>query len=423
MERRPSRLTQAFVNAVETPGRYSDGRRAFGLTLLVKPLKDGSDVSKTYSQRLTMPNGKQKQIGLGSHPLTTLKMAREAAFANAQANRQAKSSTVSSSLLAALNGTPTPVQATPLAPTPVAMPTPLVASVTMDAPTFAEVAQMAIEALTPTWKGSNTLKMWQSQLRHAYPKIGDLPVNRIESKDIVKVLSPIWTTKHATANQLKMKLSTIFDHAIAHGWIEINPVVRATLALPKSKKHRPENHEALRYGDVAEAVATISANTTAHYATRDSLLLTILTATRRDEVRHADWNEIDLDNALWTIPAERMKSGVQHRIPLSRQALELLERQPTRNGIIFTTKKGKTLSTYTCLAFLKKQGIKSTLHGFRSSFRTWAEDLTDATHTAKEMSLAHKTGSRVEQPYQRSDVLDLRRPLLQDWADYIMPMP
>ncbi len=410
---RPAKLTQAFVNGIGTPGRYSDGRRAFGLTLLVKPLKDRSGFSKTYSQRLTLPDGKKKAIGLGSHPITTLKQARDTALANAQANRAAQG--ITPELRRVLADSPTAAIRSIIA---AAQPPQTV--VTIDTPIFADVADMTIEALKPTWKGNKSYTMWNIHMKkYVLPVIGDLPVHKIESRDIVKILSPIWTSRQPTAKQVKMRLAKIFDTAKANNWIEENPVDRASLALPKVKRD-VSNMRAIPYQDIPEAMLKIQSVKTKSRATPDALIFMILTASRRDETRLATWDEIDMEARIWTIPAKRMKAGCEHRVPLSEQAIEVLERQSTSEGLIFSRRRGKPLGINSALDLLQRLGINSTVHGFRSCFRSWSEDMTDASHTAKEMALAHKVGTTVEQAYQRSDVLDLRTPLMQKWADYIL---
>lgn len=422
---RPSRLTQAFVDSIKSPGRFSDGRRAFGLSLLVKPLKDGSGFSKTYSQRLRMPNGKTKTLGLGPHPVTSLKVARETAFTNAQAARASRANLPSMGLIAALS------QAQTANPMPIVSQSAIPASVTVDAPTFREVAEMTIDALAPTWKdvsgisewkNNTTRKQWESQLsNYVYPRIGNLPVNRLASADVVMVLSNLWVHANPTAKQLKMKLSKIFDHAIANNWIETNPVERAEKALPRVKREI-NNRRALPCQEVPQAMPVIRQAKVRYPAARLGLEFMILTATRRNETLLARWAEIDMDAALWIVPGERMKSGREHRIPLSRQAVAILE-GIERNGseFVFTGSRGKPMSENTYRRLLVAEDIDSSVHGFRSAFRTWAEEQTDASHAAKENALAHIVGTKIETPYTRTDMLEERVGLMQEWADYILP--
>lgn len=418
-------MTQAFVDCVKVPGRYSDGRRAFGLTLLVKSLKDGSGLSKSYSQRLRMPDGKQKTLGLGSHPVTTLKLARETAFTNAQTVRASRANVPSMGLIAALSHAQTPN------PMPMISQSPVPESVVLEAPNFKEVAELTIDALAPTWKdvsqiaewkNNTTEKAWHSQLsNYVYPRIGNLPVNRIESGDIVMVLQNIWVTAHPTAVQLKMKLYKIFDHAIANNWIDTNPVERAEKALPRVKRE-VKNRRALPYQEVPQAMPVIRNAAVRYPASRTGLEFMILTATRRNEARLARWSEIDMDAALWVVPAERMKSGREHRVPLSRQALAILNAIERKDSeFVFTNIHGKPLSENTYRRLLFANDLDSSPHGFRSAFRTWSEERTDASHAAKEQALAHIVGTKIETPYTRTDMLDERRGLMQGWADYILP--
>ena len=422
--KRPTRLTQAFIDSIKVPGRYSDGRRAFGLTLLVKNLKSGPGLSKTYSQRLRMPNGKIKTLGLGSHPITTLKVARETAFTNAQAARASRANSPSMGLIAALS------EAQTANPTPMITQSPIPASVTVDAPTFKEVAEMTIDALAPTWKdvsrlaewkNNTTEKQWHSQLaNYVYPRIGNLPVNRIESGDVVMVLSNLWVNANPTAKQLKMKIAKIFDHAIANNWIETNPVERAEKALPRVKREI-QNRRALPYQEVPDAIPVIRQAKVRYPAARLGLEFMILTATRRNETLLAQWSEIDMDAGLWVVPGERMKSGREYRIPLSRQAMVLLNSLERKSEFVFTGSRGKPMSENTYRRLLMAEDIDSSVHGFRSAFRTWAEEMTDASHAAKENALAHIVGTKIETPYTRMDMLEERVGLMQEWADFILP--
>ena len=365
-----------------------------------------------------MQDGSKKQIGLGAHPLTTLKMARETAFANAQAVRAAQAGMPSTRILETLT-MPQPQPVTP---------TTQVVEVAAYAPTFQEVAEQTIEALIGTWKdvsgvqgkNNSTEKFWRGQLQNfAYPKIGNLPVNKIESSDIVRVLRPIWTKQYPTAHQLKMKLATVFDHAIADNWVDINPVSRAEKALPRVK-HQKIPRLALRYQDIPSAIEKIQSADARYPATPNGLMFMILTATRRNETRAAKWDEIDFENRTWTVPASRMKSGREHRIPLSQQAIDILHSIERTSDYVFANANGKPLSEGTYLGFLKRHEIESSVHGFRSAFRTWSEECTTASHSAKEAALAHTLGSKIETPYMRTDMIQERHGLMQAWADFIL---
>ena len=151
------------------------------------------------------------------------------------------------------------------------------------------------------------------------------------------------------------------------------------------------------------------------------LIFMVLTATRRNETRAAMWDEIDFESRTWVIPSERMKSGKDHRIPLATQAIDILHSIDRTSDFVFANANGKPLSEGTYLGFLKRQEIESSVHGFRSAFRTWAEECTSASHTAKESSLAHIIGGKTELPYMRTDMILERQGLMQDWADFIMP--
>ena len=421
---RPTRLTQAFVDCINAPGRYSDGRRAFGLTLLVKPLKNGSGLSKSYSQRLAMPDGTQKTFGLGAHPVTSLKMARDSALANAQIVRASRSSIPSKSLLTTLNN------AKPFSLVEIIPQTPVIESATVDAPVFREVADITIDALRGSWKVkpeqkmSHTERMWHTQLEnHVYPFIGDTPVNRIESGDVVRVLNRIWTGAHPTAKQVRWKLAKIFDHAIGRNLIEFNPVERASKALPKIR-HTAEPQRAIEYHEMPETMERIQSARVRFPATRHALAFTILTATRRDETRLAKWSEIDMDACLWVISGERTKmDGEDVRIPLSQQALDILRTVRTERAVdseyIFANPDGMPLSANTLSNLLSREKIDSSVHGFRSAFRTWAVERTDASFEARENALSHQVGNQVVRAYERTDMLEERTDLMQSWADYI----
>ena len=260
-------------------------------------------------------------------------------------------------------------------------------------------------------------------MTYAYPVIGDLPVRDINVSHIVQILEPIWSTKSETASRVRMRIEAVLDSAKLMGWRSgENPAVwRGGLeaALPRiSKVRRVRHHPALPWQDIAEFMTALRGR--AGTSPRAVELL-ILTAARSGEIRHARWEEVDLEHRLWTIPAERMKSGREHRVPLSPAALRLIERLPKIDGspLLFPSFKNRALSDMSLAAVLKRMkcgGI--TVHGFRSTFREWAAETTNHPGEAVEMALAHSVKNKVEAAYRRGDMLQKRRLLMEEWAAY-----
>ena len=217
----------------------------------------------------------------------------------------------------------------------------------------------------------------------------------------------------------------MLDWCYAHGHISDNVAGEAiNAALPPQPKAQRKHHRALPYNEVADALNVIESST--GFASKLALRLVVLTATRSGEVRGARWDEVDMDAREWLIPAERMKASAEHRIPLSDAALDVLEQAKVLDdgsGLIFpsATKQGASLSDMTLLKVLRDKGLaeRTTVHGFRSSFRTWCEERTNADFAVKEMCLAHTVGSEVERSYSRSDLFDQRRVLMERWAAYV----
>ena len=251
----------------------------------------------------------------------------------------------------------------------------------------------------------------------------------------MSVLTPIWTGKPETARRVRQRMGKVFRWAMSHDFLVFNPAGEAiSEALPRTPKVK-EHLRALPYHKCRDALESIEA-TQAALASKMCLRLIILTACRYGEARHATWNEIDMDTATWMIPASRMKARREHKIALSSEALRVLQAAQEisdGSGLISPSplKQGKPISEYTLTKVLKSaqlaEGItlhsKTTVHGFRTTFRVWAEEQSSASHAAKELSLAHAVGSAVEQAYLRSDLLDQRRALMQEWADFLNEKP
>lgn len=383
---RPKTLSGAFVHKVRTPGRYGDGRGGHGVSLLVRATANGR-VSKTWSQRLYI-DGKPVMLGLGSYPVVTLADARAKALENRRT--------------LARGSDPRTVR---------------------KMPTFTEATEQVIAMHAETWKpGSRTGAIWRRSLElYAYPVIGAKPVDEVTTADVMSVLVPIWSTKRATAQGVRQRIGIVMRWAVAQGLRPDNPAGEAvTAALPRAKA-RVKHHKALPYKEVAAALEVVRA-AGAHWATRAAFEFMVLTATRKSEVRLMTWDEIDLDVATWTVPAERIKMGLAHRVPLSDRALVVLadaKRRTGGEGLVFPGRRGGPAGLTTSNRLLEDNGVAATPHGFRSSFKDWATECTDAPNEVSELALAHVNNDRTEAAYRRTDLYERRRQLMQQWADYL----
>ena len=388
--KRPARLSASFVRAISIPGRYGDGRGGFGLSLLVK---NSTSVPgrqfKTWSQRLRI-GGRPTNIGLGPYPLVALAEAREMALQNARAVRQGRDPR------AATRGA---------------------------APTFAQALEAVIDLHSASWRArGRSEKQWRASMEtYVLPRLGQRPVDAISSADVLAVLLPIWNEKRETARRVRQRISATMKWAIARGHRLDDPAGDAIAgALPKDSIGRVR-HRALPHDRIAAAVATIRA-TRVHPTTRLALEFLILTAASSGQVRGARWDEIDLDAATWTIPAERMKAGREHRVPLSAQALAVLARAreyANGSGLVFPGPSGRAVASTAYSDLLKENGIGCVPHGFRSSFRDWCSE-TGRPRELAEHALAQMV-REVEGAYRHSDLFERRRSLMAEWADYVTP--
>ena len=237
--------------------------------------------------------------------------------------------------------------------------------------TFRECADKVIGLRRSELESSDRhATQWTESLTlHAYPKIGDLPVSSVTSADVLDLLTPIWNEKAETATRVKQRAAVVFDWAIAAGLRTDNPATAVGRALPRRPRLK-QHHPALPYWDVPELISRVRESTTREL-TRLALEFVILTAARAGEVRGATWAEIDLDSAVWEIPAERMKMRRGHRVPLSDAAIDLLLAakyfQTAPDGLVFPGTKGKPLSNMAFTMLLRRLGVDATTHGFRSS--------------------------------------------------------
>lgn len=306
-----------------------------------------------------------------------------------------------------------------------------------DGSTFKQVAERYIDSKKAEWDaGGKSEQSWRGALaKHVYPVIGDTRIDRIDRADILDLLRPIWTSVPVTASRLLPRLDLIFEEAIESGLRPLpNPADRTSIrkSLPKiGKVHAPKKHKALPYSALPDFITALERR---EGIAPKALEFLILTGLRTKEVIGAVWDEIDLDCAVWTVPAERMKikrkgSGEArepHRVPLSARAVELLRALPREadNPHVFVsrTKSGCGLSNMAMLELLKNDmgyAGEATVHGFRSAFKTWAVEATDYAHELSEIAIAHYPSDETVSAYMRTDLLEKRVPMMQDWADFL----
>jgi integrase len=289
--------------------------------------------------------------------------------------------------------------------------------------TFGECADRLIAAMRPSWRNGKHAAQWEMTLREYAGALRRLPTHTITTDDVLLVLKPLWNEKPETAARLRGRIERVLDAAKAQGLrTGENPARwRGHLdqLLPKRQRLTRENHAAMSYGDVPAFIGDLQS----HEATAAlALEFTILTAARRGEVLGARWDEFDFERAVWTVPAHRMKAGREHRVPLSRRALAIVNalRQADGREFVFAgNKPGKPLSGEALGMVLRRMKIDNvTVHGFRSAFRDWAAECTNFTNEVCEAALAHTVTNRVEAAYRRGDLFEKRRKLMDAWASY-----
>lgn len=391
------KLTALSVKSIKAVGLHSDGG---GLYLKVQASRDVSQPNKSWMFRWGA--GGKNSIGLGSLRDVTLAEARDQAIQHHRLTRQ--------------GGDPRDERSKVKA----------AAEAANDVMTFERAAAVYIETKRHGWKNEKHAQQWTNTLAtYAYPVIGNLPCSDVTLDHILDILKPIWTTKNETATRLRGRLESIIDWSVVSGYrTGDNPAVwKGKLAhlLPTiSKRQRVEHHPAMSYAQVPELIQTIGSNPN---LSAKALLLCILTASRTTETIEAKWQEFDFKRQLWTIPKERMKRGIEQRVPLAPQVIEVLKsinRLKDSPWVFDSRGKGKPLSNMAMLNYLKKTlGHRElTVHGFRSSFRDWAGEATSHSREVIEQSLAHSLADQTEAAYQRGDYLEKRRALMVDWAAY-----
>ena len=379
-----SQLTDRAVSNAKT-GTHNDGN---GLTLRV-----GAGGKRSWVLRYVW-QGKAAAMGLGSYPAVGLREARALA-----ADRRAE---------IAEGKKPAGARESARMPAPTK-------------PTFRDMAEEVIALRRPTWSSERHAKQWiESLTNHAYPVIGDKPMEDITSADVLAMLAAIWNELPETSTRVKQRAQIIFDYAIAAGLRSDNPVAAVERALPRRPRLK-EHHKAVSYSEVPWAVVAIR-QSTAQVVTRLALEFIILTSATTGEVRGMTWDEIDFEGSTWTVPAARMKMRRAHRVPLSGRALEILrEAQELGKGgpLVFPGTKGQTLSNMAFTMLLRRLEIDAVTHGFRSSFKDWCLSETSSSWAVSEAALAHNLGNSMEAAYARTDLFDRRRVLMDEWAAFV----
>jgi integrase len=295
--------------------------------------------------------------------------------------------------------------------------------------TFKKTAGAYIDTHRAGWKNAKHAEQWANTLAtYAYPHFGDKHVRDVNKGDVLAAIGAIWTTKSETARRVRNRIELVLNYAVQRELRPegLNPARwRGNLdaALPKATKVAAvEHHEALPIDGMHAFMKQLRQ---AEGMGAKALQFVVLTAARSGEVRGAAWNEIDLQEAVWSIPAARMKSGRPHRVPLSERALELLEALPRFEGtdLVFAGQGDKPLSDMTLVAVMRRMGLTAVPHGFRSSFRDWAAERTNMPAEVAEMALSHIVGDATEAAYRRGDLFDKRRELMTLWAAFIDTPP
>jgi integrase len=382
MARKINRLNARAVATITKHGRHADGG---GLYLSISPNGGRRWVF------LFRWHGKPTEIGFGSARDVTLARARELASA------------ARSKLSEGIN--------------------PREGRRPLEGARFGECADQVIEAMRPSWRNRKHAAQWEMTLRDYAAPLRRLPVDKVTTDDVLSVLKPLWNEKPETAARLRGRIERVLDAAKAQGLRSGENPARwrghLDQLLPRRQRLTRGHHAAMNYTNVPAFIADLQ---TRQATAALALEYAILTAARSGEVLGARWAEFDLERAIWTIPAGRMKAGREHRVPLSRRALKIVKTtHEVRDGdFAFPGQKsGKPLSVMALEMVLRRMRIENaTVHGFRSAFRDWAAECTNFTNEVCEAALAHVIENKAEAAYRRGDLFDKRRKLMDAWAIY-----
>jgi integrase len=402
MARQLNKLDSKFVETSKEPGRFADGG---GLYLQVTGSKSGG-VTKAWLFRYMRGGTTSREMGLGPvslnkrDGLVTLKMARDKAFAVRQqlsagqdplVQREAARSAKRLEVAKAIS--------------------------------FDQCATQFVQDNEAEWKNLKHRSQWENTIAtYASPVFGKLSVADVDSALVLKALRPIWSTKTETAKRVRGRIESVLNWAKAHGYRDgENPArwkghLENVLANP-SKVAKVKHHTAMPYTEIPGFMGTLRAN---FAMSARALEWAILCASRTGEVIGAEWSEIDLAEKVWTIPGARMKGGIEHRVPLSDRAVEIVKALPREGNFVFPGAKAKRpLSNMAMLELIRgMRGMGATVHGLRSTFKDWASEQTGYANEVTEMALAHVVKDKTEAAYRRGDLFEKRQRLMADWAAY-----
>jgi len=393
-----SKLNPKKIENLTTSGTYEDGN---GLRLVVKP-----NGSKSWVFRFQL-NKQRREMGLGGFPDVSLKKARiDAATQRALLLQRRDPLTERNLAIAAKQHTERKAEAKSY--------------------TFKMAAAEYIASHRAGWKNAKHAQQWANTLKtYAEPFIGDLPPDDITTDHVLSVLQPIWFEKSETASRVRNRMELVLDAAKARGLRQGENPARwrghlDKLLPPRLKVRARKHHTALPYSELPAFMTLLEKSDEYSY---QAARVTILSALRTSEVLGAKWDEIDLEVKVWTIPAERMKAGKEHRVPLAQALITLFKELPLIEGnphVFPGMREGKHLSNTSMLMTLRRIGRGDlTMHGFRSTFRDWAGECTTHPRDVCEQALAHSLGNSVEAAYRRGDLFEKRRALMDDWAQYV----
>ena len=383
-------LTPHFVRTVTRPGRYGDGHGGFGLSLHVKPAAKGR-ISKSWNQRLPIEAGK-RDTGLGAYPAVQLHSARQKALDNWQRVKAGED------ILATL--------ATLAAPIPT--------------PTVSEMFDVVIATRRQGWRTKTTETAWRRYQRKCKP-ILDKPVSEVTKADVNAIFDPIWHEIPADAKKTRIALHAVMEKAIIQGHRTDNPAL-PSITQGMGKQKPTTHHLSVRYTQLGKVIRLLK-DADAPWAVKACLLFLVFTISRSRQAREATWDEIDFENAAWTIPGSRMKSGLPHTVPLSSQAIDILidaqDRTGSYHGLIFPPKaNAKHIYPNELCDLLHSVGERAVPHGMRASFRNWSGRTPEISKEVAEAAMSHSQ-EKVVAAYLTDDYVEERIDVMQLWGDFL----